>query len=156
MDWHALPYTSYLEQDDIWTSALLRPNKTAQASKTRPGSELFEAQTLSNLPNFAHKPLNDMKSEIRVVYLQGTSPVITRDGVEFLPRGFIEHVSLKAKQNFLALSFVWGDVTQKFPILLDGQVFYVTSNLIEALRRLQHTDYTVPIWIDAICTNQAD
>lgn len=68
MDWHALPYNSFLEQDDIWASALLRPNKTARALETRPESEIFEAQTLSELLNFEHKPLNDEKSEIRVVY----------------------------------------------------------------------------------------
>jgi hypothetical protein len=60
------------------------------------------------------------------------------------------------ESKFLALSYVWDDATQKFPILLDGRVFYVTLRLLEALKRLQHADYTVPIWINAICINQAE
>jgi Heterokaryon incompatibility protein (HET) len=82
--------------------------------------------------------------------------VITQDGFKSLPCVFIEHVPLQAEPKFLGLSYVWGDATQKFPILLNGHVFHVTLNLLQALERLQHADYTVPIWIDAICINQAD
>ena len=156
MNWDALPSTSFLEKDDTWASTLPPPNKTAQASQTRAESYSYEAKTLSDLPQFEFRPLNNEKSEIRVVYLQGTSTVITQDGFESLACAFIEHVSLQAESKFLALSYVWGDATQKFPILLDGHVFHVTRNLFEALKRLQHADYTVPIWIDAICINQAD
>jgi Heterokaryon incompatibility protein (HET) len=156
MDWDALHAPSFLEKDDTWTSALLPPHKTAQVSESPPDPELYEAQTLSDLPQFEFRQLNDEKSEISVVYLQGTSTVITQAGFESLPCAFIEHVSLQAELKFLALSYVWGDATQKFPILLDGRVFYVTLSLLEALKRLQHADYTVPIWIDAICINQAD
>jgi hypothetical protein len=59
MDWDALPHPSFLEQDAIWTSALLPPNKTAQASDGRPGSELYEAQILSSLSQFKFRPLID-------------------------------------------------------------------------------------------------
>lgn len=54
-----------------------------------------------------------------------------------------------------ALSYVWGDVSQKGEILLDGHPFNVTRNLGDALLQLR---LTTPrkLWIDAICVNQQD
>ena len=53
-----------------------------------------------------------------------------------------------------ALSYVWGSMDRSEKILVDGKNFDITSNLQEALLRLQ--DYRVPrvLWIDAICINQ--
>ncbi|KAH6693369.1 heterokaryon incompatibility protein-domain-containing protein, partial [Leptodontidium sp. MPI-SDFR-AT-0119] len=56
----------------------------------------------------------------------------------------------------MALSYVWGDPAAPHPILLDGRIVFVTSNLNTALEHLQHGQTGLPIWVDALCINQAD
>ena len=57
---------------------------------------------------------------------------------------------------FTALSYVWGDGTDKREILVNGCIFKVTRNLFAALKQLQSEQMFTSIWIDAICINQAD
>ncbi|KAF4432121.1 hypothetical protein F53441_13840 [Fusarium austroafricanum] len=63
-----------------------------------------------------------------------------------------------------ALSYTWGSprpspldaeepVNQ--PILLNGQIYEVQSNLYDALLELQVSCAETPIWIDALCINQS-
>lgn len=86
-------------------------------------------------------------------------------------------------QRYTALSYTWGDQNNPKEISLNGQPFYVGHNLYMALRRCQamschlapgpDTETTpydrptgdgqgqvvstgMPLWIDAICINQAD
>ncbi|KAI0848327.1 HET-domain-containing protein [Daldinia vernicosa] len=64
---------------------------------------------------------------------------------------------------FNALSYVWGDTTDKMTIFLEDEPFQVTKNLFRAL--LQFRELELPddviftdeyFWIDAICINQED
>jgi hypothetical protein len=60
-----------------------------------------------------------------------------------------------------ALSYTWGNLTDKHTILLDDQQYQVTSNLYQALRRLRDVDRELSgnarlLWVDAICINQED
>ncbi|KAI1658542.1 HET-domain-containing protein [Daldinia decipiens] len=66
-----------------------------------------------------------------------------------------------APRPFSALSYVWGDVTDKRTILLEGERFQVTRNLFIALGGIREgpEDLYLPgdyYWIDAICINQED
>ncbi|RYN46375.1 hypothetical protein AA0114_g8449 [Alternaria tenuissima] len=57
-----------------------------------------------------------------------------------------------------ALSYAWGSQAHLFPITLNGCVLYVHGNLHSALPYLAGRGKTrpvLPIWIDAICINQA-
>jgi hypothetical protein len=55
------------------------------------------------------------------------------------------------------LSYVWGTEKAPDPILLDGQPFYITENLKDALIMIQHGSKKERVlWIDAICINQND
>ena len=72
------------------------------------------------------------------------------------PRCDIKVVSLQHELNFVALSYVWGDETNRKEILLRGHPFSVTANLEEALRYVQQIQCSSPIWIDALCIHQAD
>jgi hypothetical protein len=57
-----------------------------------------------------------------------------------------------------ALSYAWGSQANLFPITLNGCVPYVHGNLHSALPYLAGRGKTrpvLPIWIDAICINQA-
>ncbi|KAH8655287.1 heterokaryon incompatibility protein-domain-containing protein [Xylariales sp. PMI_506] len=58
--------------------------------------------------------------------------------------------------EYEALSYAWGDPSQRCPILLDGAVFQVTTNLEAALRRIRDPAADRNIWVDALCINQAD
>lgn len=65
-------------------------------------------------------------------------------------------VYIKAHFPYEALSYAWGDPSDRRPITVDGSLFEVTSNLAAALRRLRTLELARHLWIDAICINQAD
>lgn len=64
--------------------------------------------------------------------------------------------------DYLALSYVWGDLNSNCEILLNGALFKVTTNLHQALRQLRMSQgdeirtRKLRVWIDAICINQGD
>lgn len=74
----------------------------------------------------------------------------------------LKTVSLDDQPEFHALSYVWGSGTEKDRINIHGHMVSVTSNLASALREIRdhHYDFfklhSIPLWIDAICINQAD
>ncbi|KAF2730694.1 HET-domain-containing protein, partial [Polyplosphaeria fusca] len=55
-----------------------------------------------------------------------------------------------------ALSYVWGDATQRSDMVCDGQSFSVTRSLGNALHRLRQPSIRRILWADAICINQED
>jgi Heterokaryon incompatibility protein (HET) len=72
----------------------------------------------------------------------------------------------QSRLSYEALSWCWGD-DKRDKVLrihrrgsLDGQGqsyrFMIPGNLESALRALRHADQDRPLWIDAICINQAD
>ena len=65
-------------------------------------------------------------------------------------------VSLDDKPSYEALSYVWGALSDKVPIYLEGVEFPVTKSLHLALRRLRHVDKIRYMWVDALCINQSD
>ncbi|KAH7308522.1 heterokaryon incompatibility protein [Stachybotrys elegans] len=66
-------------------------------------------------------------------------------------------VSLDEQPSYHALSYLWGDPTPKFPIVVDGEDFEVAENLHFALGQLRRvTSSGKWFWIDAICINQND
>ncbi len=74
-------------------------------------------------------------------------------------------VSLDTAPTFEALSYVWGDSSNRVPIRIDGRQLLVTRNLAAAMRALSSRammgfgsspDYTRLIWIDAICIDQSN
>jgi hypothetical protein len=65
--------------------------------------------------------------------------------------GSLETVSLQDHPKYVALSYVWGDVNNKAPFILDGNEIEITKNLAVALQHIQSTTETVTLWIDAVC-----
>jgi hypothetical protein len=71
----------------------------------------------------------------------------------------LEHVDLDKSPEFLALSYVWGGDTVKRRIVVNDQYLDITSNLHDALMQFRESfqsAYPLPLWIDAICINQAN
>jgi hypothetical protein len=68
----------------------------------------------------------------------------------------ISHASLGNVPPFTALSYSWGDQTQRCEILLNGATISITKNLEAALRHLRLQDKPLTLWIDALCIDQSD
>ena len=60
------------------------------------------------------------------------------------------------RDDYIAISYVWGDAAYRTPILCNGEVMYVTLNLAEALRELRDSVAPKRIWADAICIDQTN
>ncbi|WPB02297.1 uncharacterized protein RHO25_006931 [Cercospora beticola] len=62
------------------------------------------------------------------------------------------------EQAFDALSYCWGNPVKDTRIIVNGTQLMVTANLATALFHFRQSGVSsdVPIWIDAICINQAD
>jgi hypothetical protein len=62
---------------------------------------------------------------------------------------------LEEEPEYETLSYVWGDPTVTKPIILDGEIFEVTTNLESALRHIRKS-WPRLLWVDAVCINQTD
>jgi hypothetical protein len=58
-------------------------------------------------------------------------------------------------EPFEALSYVWGNASDTFPIILAGAPKRVTENLYKALHQLRCADKPRLLWVDALCINQS-
>jgi hypothetical protein len=107
-------------------------------------------QTMEQSTNtFRYLPLKMTPQEFRIVLIQPgffSSPINCT----------LQHVYLKDNPSFETLSYVWGDPKDTIPIVLDGHIFDVTTNLESALRHLRWEDAVRSLWIDAICIDQRD
>lgn len=65
-------------------------------------------------------------------------------------------VSKDESPQYHCLSYVWGDPTPIWPIVVDGTQILVTQNLGEALKRVAAEEDVGYLWVDAICINQKD
>ncbi|OGM48238.1 hypothetical protein ABOM_002181 [Aspergillus bombycis] len=104
---------------------------------------------------FEYEPLHTPTS-IRVVTLLHGESDITVFGVPLIPLS-IEVVDLNDNPRFQALSYTWGSPfppdldrskdygpKNKFPVAINGQIFFLTRNLFEFLQRLK----TQELYID--------
>ncbi|KAI9692206.1 MAG: hypothetical protein M1822_006436 [Bathelium mastoideum] len=57
---------------------------------------------------------------------------------------------------FDALSYTWGDLSDKSSLICNNQELMIHRNLKDALPFLAKRRSILPIWIDAICINQSD
>ncbi|KAI9708915.1 MAG: hypothetical protein M1820_003609 [Bogoriella megaspora] len=65
--------------------------------------------------------------------------------------------SLENSFDFEALSYVWGDSSDRRVIEVDGVDFTITSNLDTALRHLRYHDSKPRVlWVDAVCIDQSN
>jgi hypothetical protein len=99
---------------------------------------------------YAYKTLEP--SSIRLISLdpgQSSDPLSCR----------IRHVNLSSSPNYEAISYVWGDESNKAIIFCDGVEMQITQNLAAALRRFRSSmDDSAGrlLWTDSICINQND
>jgi len=83
--------------------------------------------------------------------------------LRILPGAFVSPIycelfrtSLDEKPDYKALSYVWGDASDRRNIVVNSEHFSVTTNLELALRRLRSRagENLFVLWADAVCINQ--
>lgn len=61
---------------------------------------------------------------------------------------------LPSLPSYEAISYTWGDTSLKSDVLLNGHMISVTTNCMQALRRLRLATRPRLVWIDALCIDQ--
>jgi hypothetical protein len=69
-------------------------------------------------------------------------------------RDTLRVVSLNEKPEYTALSYVWGEPSEKHSIVLEGRSLNITRNCFDALLDFRTRFGTTSIWVDSICINQ--
>jgi len=138
---------------DYLTEASQPPNLTSpKPIRTRVASTGTTQATKKQYKQFAYKPLKHTNHQIRVLDIEwhggdSTSPI----------RVNLTPISLDEDEvPYDALSYCWGGYDNNREIICDGVKFRVTDNLFDALWQIREFAPATPIWVDAICINQAE
>ncbi|KAK3639109.1 hypothetical protein LTR56_012658 [Elasticomyces elasticus] len=70
-----------------------------------------------------------------------------------LRRAFLED---RPVPSYFTVSYVWGNVTTRTAIYLDGKRVEIGASAEQVLRRFRYNEGDVLLWIDAVCINQRD
>ena len=62
--------------------------------------------------------------------------------------------TLDSDTGYNALSYVWGDQSEKRRVICNGMPCMITANLFHALARIRSTRADVLLWADALCIDQ--
>lgn len=57
-------------------------------------------------------------------------------------------------RDYDALSYVWGDTTERTPIQVNNRTLMITTNLRTALLNIRQLDQPCILWVDAVCIDQ--
>ena len=95
---------------------------------------------------YSHMKLNRDQQEIRLLKLL---PGGDSDALECN----LFTADLSIPPRYQALSYTWGDASEREVIQLNHHDFSVTKNLNTALRRLRFTGKCRILWVDALCIN---
>ncbi|KEY75186.1 hypothetical protein S7711_01628 [Stachybotrys chartarum IBT 7711] len=106
----------------------------------------------ATLEQFVYTPLQ--AGEIRLLYPEIVSETEQRWSVKVV--SLKDQLGQRTRLEYDALSYTWGDQTDRFPITLNGREIKIGHSLYEALPYLARRDSQLPIWIDGLCMNQQD
>ncbi|KAF3007828.1 hypothetical protein E8E13_010645 [Curvularia kusanoi] len=97
-----------------------------------------------------YEPLDETRNEVRFLEILPSDPSSSN-----IVHCSLKVYSLKDDPDYTALSYVWGDARVTRPVVVNGHTIEVTSNLADALLRLQN-GRAQKLWVDALCINQKD
>ena len=105
--------------------------------------------------DYSSVPLNTSSDHIRLLKLQEASRANGKLAIE------LAVFSLTEIPAYSAISYVWGDATQRAPVTCNGLgCIHIRRNLFDLLSRLADEapgpDHGKYLWVDAICINQDD
>jgi len=108
---------------------------------------------MSNPDTYQYRPLVSA-DEIRLLLLQPGAP---GSDIHFsLIHTTLQECHDDIFESYTALSYVWGDASQKRVIFIDKRPSQITINLAEALDDLRHQHIILRLWADAICIDQSN
>lgn len=123
-------------------SLLREPFNTARSSI----STSLTALTIKNNYYLSYRPLQESEA-FRVLVLDA--------GDKGEPiRCSLKHVSWASSPLYAALSYAWGDSTDRIAIMVDGQHYRITHSLFTALQEFRHVEKRTVLWADALCIDQ--
>jgi hypothetical protein len=113
---------------------------------------------------YPYEKLDASKHQFRLFILYPRTSLRPEDLRITIFEDSLDDEDRKIAKGFQALSYVWGDATQRqdlMVIVLAGEIkvvckLSVTANLAEALVHYPFRDNHVLLWSDAICINQDD
>jgi hypothetical protein len=94
--------------------------------------------------------LDSTRKQIRLIHLASASQAEDEITCSF------SITSVEEEIGYEALSYVWGDENDRFPIKVEGCSVSITKNLYSALKYLRLENQIRILWIDALCINQSD
>jgi Heterokaryon incompatibility protein (HET) len=68
----------------------------------------------------------------------------------------LHHRKVSESPSYEAISYAWGKPVRERPIICEGGVLKITTNMLILLKRLRSLSDPLILWIDAICINQDD
>lgn len=116
-------------------------------SSTTPTLHKAQEATESRTRRYRYRELRGVHSIRLLRFLPGSNDRDIRCTVD-------EYDTDSESTAYVALSYVWGDATIRYPISIDGEIAYITSNLRQALAHLADAFSQRSFWIDAICIDQ--
>ena len=157
------PHTTehQIEQYEAFETSINTPKASAPKVK-EPQSTESETTGLTSAAEFLYEPLS--ASHIRLVKLETLDPddtiPLSETMIEIRTSFFTTSILETAHvPTYVALSYGWGDPKLTHSIILNGFPFSVTRTLYDFLLHFSKPgkeNTNVPLWIDAICINQAD
>ena len=114
-------------------------------------STALNAADLNSVPRLEYAALvaQDGRRPIRLAALM---PGRNSDEIECN----LLYCDLEAGIEYEALSYRWGDATDRATIICDHSRLVISKNLETALRQLRHESENRILWIDGVCINQGD
>jgi hypothetical protein len=98
--------------------------------------------------NFRYEPLVGSYSTRVITLLPSAS---REDKIEVS----IAEIDLERSPSYEALSYAWGDPSQRVALQCHGKDLHVTPNCESALRHLRQDSGVRTLWVDAICIDQS-
>jgi hypothetical protein len=99
---------------------------------------------------YTYRPVDAARKGFRLAILE-PSPEF-----EAPIRCSLNEVSAAEHPEYEAISYVWGDPSNRACLEIEGDTLMVTANLVLALRYIRHKADARCIWADAICIDQAN
>lgn len=123
---------------------------TSQSSPHKRGSLCISpGNSNATSPTSLYRSLDETACEIRIVtLLAGRSEEPLECTLQTVP--------LNDPGSYEALSYTWGDASQKCRITTDHHEQWITASLDCALRHLRSPVASRRLWIDSVCINQTD
>ncbi|KAG5776891.1 hypothetical protein H9Q73_009450 [Fusarium xylarioides] len=103
---------------------------------------------------FQYKPL-EHRDSFRLLHLE-PGPNHSADLKGSLHHATLSDCDYDLIEPYTALSYVWGDASQKGAIHLGGSAKEITASLDAALRDLRDKSRVCRIWADALCIDQSN